>query len=81
MNAELEEKTERLAAMLAREDLDAVLLNAQHNFAWLTGGGSNGIDLSRENGAANLLVAADGRRFVIANNIEIPRLLAEELRA
>lgn len=67
--------------MLVDEGLDGVLLNAQHNFAWLTGGGSNGIDLSRENGAGNLLVVADGRRFVIANNIEMPRLLAEELKA
>ena len=65
--------------MLVREGLDAVLINAQQNFAWLTGGGSNGIDLSRENGAANLMVTADGRRFVIANNIEMPRMLAQEI--
>lgn len=81
MNEELQEKTQRIGDMLAGEDLDAVLLNAQHNFAWLTCGGSNGIDLSRENGAANLLVTADGRRFVIANNIEMPRILTEEVAA
>lgn len=78
---ELDEKTERLAAVLHREGLDAVLLNAQHNFAWLTGGGTNGIDLSRENGVASLLVTRDGRRFVVANNIEMPRLFAEEVSA
>jgi antitoxin VapB len=77
--AELEEKTRRLVAMLEGEKLGGVLLNAQHNFAWLTGGGSNGIDLSRENGAAYLFVRSDGKRFVLANNIEMPRLLAEEL--
>ena len=65
--------------MLDREGLDAVLLNAQHNFAWLTGGGSNGVDLSRENGVASLLVTRQGRRYLIANNIEMPRLLAEEV--
>jgi Xaa-Pro aminopeptidase len=81
MNGELEEKTERLVAMLGREGLDAVLLNAQHNFAWLTGGGSNGIDLSRENGAASLIVTRNGRRLVLANRIEMPRMLAEELSA
>ena len=32
--------------MMAREGLGGVLLNAQHNFAWLTGGRSNGIDTS-----------------------------------
>ena len=65
--------------MLAAENLGGVLINTQHNFAWLTGGGSNGIDLSRENGAGFLVVTAKGKRCVIANNIEIGRLLAEEI--
>jgi antitoxin VapB len=78
---ELEVKTERLVRMLAAENLGGVLLNTQHNFAWLTGGQSNGIDLSRENGAGFLLVTAKGKRRVIANNIEIGRLLAEEISA
>lgn len=65
--------------MLARANLGGVLINAQHNFAWLTGGRSNGIDLSRENGAASLLVRADGKRFILANNIEMPRMLADEV--
>lgn len=65
--------------MLAAENLGGVLINAQYNFAWLTGGASNGIDLSREAGASFILVRADSRRFLIANNIEMPRLLAEEV--
>lgn len=77
--AELEEKTERLVRMLAENELDAVVLNAQHNFAWLTGGGSNGVDLSRENGVASLMIARDGRRTIFANNIEMPRMLAEQV--
>lgn len=81
MNEELIEKTDRLREMMAREGLGGVLLNAQHNFAWLTGGGSNGVDASRENGASFLLVTADGKRFSIANNIETPRLFAEEISA
>ena len=79
MNAELEEKTKRIAKMLDKEGLGSVLLNAQHNFAWLTGGGSNGIDLSRENGAASILITRKGKRYLIANNIEMPRLLSEEV--
>lgn len=79
MNSELEQKTQRLVEMLEREGLDAVLLNAQHNFAWLTGGGSNGVDSSRENGVATLLVTRDGRRFVLTSVIESGRMLAEEL--
>ncbi|MBC7900804.1 MAG: M24 family metallopeptidase [Saprospiraceae bacterium] len=81
MNIELEIKTARLQEMLASEGLGGVLLNAQHNFAWLTGGRSNGIDLSRENGAASLFVRADGKRYILANNIEMPRMLAEEVSA
>ncbi len=76
---ELEVKTERLVRMLGAENLGGVLLNTQHNFAWLTGGGSNGIDLSRENGAGFLFITAKGKRYVIANSIELGRLLAEEL--
>jgi antitoxin VapB len=79
LNEELDIKTDRLVSMLERERIDAVLLNAQHNFAWLTGGGTNGVDASRENGVASLMVTRDGRRFVLANNIEVQRILAEEL--
>lgn len=78
---EVAEKTERLQRMLEREKLGGVLLNAQHNFAWLTSGSTNGIDLSRENGAASLLVTADGKRYILASNIEMPRMLAEEVLA
>lgn len=79
MNEELSEKTWRIVEMLERERLDAVLLNARHNFAWLTGGGNNGVDSSRENGVATLMVTRDGTRYVIANNIETPRIFAEEV--
>jgi len=76
---ELEIKTERLVQMLEAEKLGAVLLNSQHNFAWLTAGRNNGVDLSRENGISSLLIKNDGKRFLIANRIEMPRMLAEEV--
>lgn len=65
--------------MLAAENLCGVLLNSQHNFSWLTAGGRNGVDLSREQGACALFIRRDGKRFVLANRIEMPRLLAEEI--
>ena len=77
---EIEEKVERLMRVMADEGLAGVLINAQHNFAWLTVGGRNGIDLSREPGAGSLLVRRDGRRFVIASRIELTRLMTEELQ-
>ncbi|HEX8566542.1 MAG TPA: M24 family metallopeptidase [Pyrinomonadaceae bacterium] len=78
---ELQEKTERLMKMLAAENLGGVLLNSQPNFAWLTGGANNGVDGSRENGAASLFIRSDGKRFVLASRIEMPRILAEEISA
>jgi antitoxin VapB len=79
VSTELEEKTERLRQLMSEKDLTGILINSQPNFAWLTCGGRNGIDQSRENGAASILVTSDGKRYVLANNIEMPRVLAEEL--
>jgi antitoxin VapB len=77
--AEIAEKTGRLTRMLAAEGLGGAILVAQPNFAWLTAGGNNGIDTSREQGACALVVGADGKRFVLASRIEMARLLEEEL--
>jgi len=79
MNAEIDEKTERLSCLCSREGLGGVLINSQSNFAWLTAGGRNGVDASRENGVATLLVRRDGKRFVLANRIEMARIMTEEL--
>ncbi len=76
---EINAKTARVVDMLAANNLGGVLIGTQHNFSWLTAGGTNGVDLSREAGAGALLVRNDGRRFVLANRIEMPRLLREEL--
>jgi antitoxin VapB len=77
--AEHGEKLERVARIAHGAGLQGVLLAAHHNIAWLTSGRGNRIDASRETGTARLLLAADGRRFVLANAIEMPRLLGEEL--
>jgi Xaa-Pro aminopeptidase len=78
---EIAEKIERLLRMLDAERLGGVLLNSQHNFSWLTAGSTNGVDTSNQAGVASLLVRNDGKCFVLANRIELPRLLAEELSA
>jgi Xaa-Pro aminopeptidase len=79
MSEEIEEKTERLVRLCAKEGLGGVLINSQPNFAWLTAGGRNGVDSSRENGVATLFVRRDGKRFVLANRIEMNRIVTEEL--
>jgi antitoxin VapB len=55
------------------------LINSQSNFAWLTAGGRNGVDSSRENGVATLFVRRDGKRYVLANRIEMARIMTEEV--
>lgn len=67
--------------MLSAENLGGILINSQHNFSWATGGKSSGVNLSIENGACFLFIRADGKKFVLANNIEMPRILAEEVSA
>ncbi len=67
--------------MISAENLGGVLINSQANFAWATGGKSSGVNLSIENGACFLFVRADGKKFVLANNIEMPRILSEDVSA
>lgn len=81
VNSEIEIKTERLVKILSAENLGGILINSQHNFAWATGGKSSGVNLSIENGPCFLFVRADGKKFVLANNIEMPRILSEEISA
>lgn len=81
LNSEIEIKTERIRRLLEADGLGGVLLNAQHNFAWATGGRSNAINRGAENGCCFLFYRADGRRFLLANNIEMPRLLSEQVSA
>ena len=72
-------KLERLARICHDARVGGIVLQTQANFAWITDGRSNRIDGSRELGAGGILVAADGRRFIIANAIEMPRLRDEAL--
>jgi antitoxin VapB len=82
MTPEIDEKTARLVRWMEERSLGGVggaLLSTRPNFAWITGGRESGIDLSREAGVAAVLVAADGRRFLLANNIEMRRFQEEDL--
>jgi len=74
---ELQEKQDRLTRAAQAAGLADRVLATHHNIAWLTGGRSNRVDASREAGTARLLVTAEGRSYVLANEIEMPRLLDE----
>jgi len=79
LKQEIDEKLERLARVIVDEGLAGVLINTQPNFAWLSAGGDNGVDSSREAGVGTLFIRSDGRKFVLANRIELTRLMTEQL--
>ena len=70
--------TDRLDQYLASEDLNAVWFARPPSFAWLTGGGDNVVDRGVDTGVA--AAGYDGDEVtVVTDNIEAPRLRAEEL--
>ncbi len=71
------QKLGRARDFMAAHKLDALLLNRADNFAWLSDGASSYINLATDMGAASLLLTKD-RQYVIADNIEAPRLQQEE---
>jgi len=77
---ELVEKDRRLTAFLDEQRLDGILLCRQANFAWATGGADNHVGIATDLGAAWLLCMAEGRKYLISDNIELGRLQDEELR-
>lgn len=74
---EVEQKIERVIALARQAGVHGILLSLQPSFAWITGGRSNRIDGSRETGAGAVLVTTEGRRYIIANHTEAPRLAEE----
>ena len=74
---EIREKLGRVRQFMQAKGLQALLLKRQANFSWLTAGGLNLVGITTEVGAASLLITEEGK-FVITNNIEAPRMAAEE---
>ena len=74
---EVREKERRVRELMRAKDLKALLLKRQANFSWLTAGGLNLVGITTEVGAASLLIT-EQRKYVITNNIEAPRMAAEE---
>jgi Xaa-Pro aminopeptidase len=75
---ELAKKLDRIRGFMERKGYDGVVFGAQHNFSWLTGGGDNQIIHGSELGFVHLLVTGE-KVCAITNNIEMPRISAEEI--
>jgi Xaa-Pro aminopeptidase len=80
VRAELDEKLRRVRTMLEERDLDGVLVSGVRNVEWLTAGRVNTrIVTAEETGVGSLLVMRDDRRYLVADNIEMPRFKSEAL--
>lgn len=78
--SELDIKLARVRSLMERKNYGACLFLSQHNFSWLTCGGSDPVVHGLTEGFPGILVTAE-ELFLIASNIEMPRLQAEELAA
>jgi Xaa-Pro aminopeptidase len=75
--AEFDQKQDRIRALLAERELDALLLRRVSSFAWATCGASSYVNTATTYGEAALLISASVRALV-TNNIEATRLRQEE---
>lgn len=74
---EFDTKQERIRALLAGLELDALLLRRVSSFAWATCGAASYVNTATTTGEATLLIAPTGRHLM-TNNIEATRLEGEE---
>lgn len=77
--AELDEKWSRLAMLMDRSQLAAILLQRNENIAWVTGGQVEArVLIPSETAVTSLLLTRDGRKYYLTSNNEAPRLADEE---
>jgi len=77
---ERREKLRRVRAYMRQQGLGVVFLTARANFSWLTAGGVNHVATATTDGTTTLAVTAR-HATILANAIEAPRMMAEELPA
>lgn len=76
---EVLEKHARLNAFLEDHNLEGVFLTSVPNFAWFSAGGDSHVENHSKFGVASFLVTKS-KRFLLTNNIEVERILTEQLR-
>jgi len=75
--SELDSVLNSIRGLLAARGAQALLLRRVGSFAWATCGADAHVNTAATNGAAALLITPAGR-YVVADNIETPRLEREE---
>jgi Xaa-Pro aminopeptidase len=71
-------KRERVRRFLRKRELDGILMTQQSAFSWYTGGGNGFVALASLEAAGSIFAMQD-RDVLITDNIEAPRLEAEEV--
>lgn len=78
LEAELGAKRQRIAALMDQHRLAGLLLGRNSSVSWALAGGEAHVALNSESAVAAILYTPQ-RDYLLANQIEMPRLLAEEL--
>lgn len=78
MSSEFEVKQARIHHLLQERGLAGVLLGRASSWSWATCGAEANVATNAERAAASLLFTRDGA-WLLADRIEMPRLLAEEV--
>lgn len=76
VQAEVAEKLRRIRGLLREQKLSGIYLKKHANFAWITGGQTNVINITSDLGAVGILVT-ESNVFAVSNSIEAPRLERE----
>ena len=75
---EVKTKLDTVRSWLEAAELETVVLTSQVNFAWLTGGGSNHVGIGDAAGRSSLVITPD-RVYLLSSNIEVRRVMEEEV--
>lgn len=75
---EVDEKLRLVRALLEQKDLEAALLTTSGSISWLTAGAENPIIRGADTGAFCWILVTRNAATVITQNVEGPRLVAEE---
>jgi Xaa-Pro dipeptidase len=75
---EIEIKVQRIKKLLDDENLDALYMNRQANFSWITAGSINWVTICTEDGVASILITREGKKYAITDQVEAQRMKDEQ---
>jgi antitoxin VapB len=76
--SDVEKKQERVRAFLERQELDALVIGRQDNFAWITAGGDSRVITTSEMGFAYLVITPD-RKWLVSHSMDGQRFIEEQV--